>query len=163
MPRYTACTYFWYVCIQAFLMYYWLSWEGIIVLSFLMFFDTIFGVWKVYVMEWHKWWHWFSSRRLRIWIICKVSIITSIILFALAFSNMVELLWSDVDKAQITSFVIWPITWLLIGGELVSVIQNVLIIRKREYIPERDAVTEILSWVLNTLKKAVQERTKDIP
>jgi hypothetical protein len=39
------------------------------------------------------------------------------------------------------------------------VVQNTIMIRQQKYIPERDAITAVLWWILDIFKRFIEKRT----
>lgn len=136
------CIYGLYACVIGVLWYYGIDAEWMIILTALMIFDVIFGVTKSYVLE--SWTNkdWFSTHKLKIWLISKVSIFCVFILFWVLLKYVT---WSSVAMDITTMWVLW----IFIVAEFISVLQNVIMIRTGKAIAERDA----LSYWLNMLYK----------
>jgi phage-related holin len=92
---------------------------------------------------------WFESSYLWWWIATKVLLIWIILLFGVAVK--IGLDWA-VDISWIAS----SFLWFLIVAEIISIIQNTLIIKTGEKIEERDAVSFVLNLVLDTLRKILK-------
>lgn len=94
----------------------------------------------------------FNSSDAMWWTIAKV-----LMLIILMFFNHMSKSWFS------TSFIthwVGGLLWFLTRAEVVSVIQNYLMIRTGEKIKERDAVTEIWNVILDSIRSALQSIKK---
>lgn len=151
MTRYSVCTYWLYLCVTGFLTYYWLSGEWLILLSVLMVVDVVLWITKSWVLN-RQDPERFSSDKLKVGVSAKIAILVLILLLAV-------ILWY-LSRAEVVTFVIIDVALgLFVCAEFVSVIQNVIMIRQQKYIPERDAITAVLWWMLDLFKKFIEKRT----
>lgn len=115
----------------------------------LMAFDTV--VWMAKAIRIWK----FQTKKMIWWLISKVFII-GIILFVWASLKIFS--W------EITEFVNTSITfimWVLWFWELVSIIQNVIVVRTWKDMEERDAVWMVLSYLYNKMRRIIQSIADD--
>lgn len=152
MNRYSVCTYGVYACVIAFMTYHKIDGQGFITLAVLMVFDTIFGVAKAYILRDGDA-AWFSTHRLKMWVISKVCILITVLLLAMVISYITQ-------QEQVVSITTSSILWLFIVAEFVSVVQNVIAIRQREPIEERDAISAVLNWLLCQIRTFLETKTK---
>lgn len=136
-----------------------IDWYAFVILAILLVADTILWVGKSYVLEGHTDKR-FSSRKLKVGVISKTAILLLVLLIGLAISVR---LW---DSARVDSARVFvnSILWLLIAWELISIIQNVIIMKTKEPMEEWDAVSAVLKFALWVVKKQVQEKIDhDLP
>lgn len=131
-------------CIWAIL---WMHYISFIFLTIVMLFDTITWTTKS-IRLWI-----FRSNRLTRWIISKILILLLILIFAVASHNIYPSITRD------DSFV-WLIIWMLWVAELISSVQNIIMVRSWEHIEERDAVSFVLSSVLWILREKLEGMKK---
>lgn len=136
--------YIMWSCIWAIL---WMHYMSFIFLTVVMLFDTITWTAKS-IRLWE-----FRSNRLTRWIISKILILLLILLFATASHNIYPTITRD------DSFV-WLIIWMLWVAELISSVQNIIMVRSWEHIEERDAVSFVLSSVLWILREKLEGMKK---
>ena len=149
------CTYITLACIFIFL---WDAWYGLWemgLISFLMVLDTIFGIassyalWDVGKKKYYEDWKvindWFSSTILKVGLMWKIATL----LVPLALIVLVQIAW-------------WEINWLIkilitgiAGAEVISIIQNMIMIKTKKKIKEVDALTMVMQWVLWVVKKFI--------
>ncbi len=151
MTRYAICTYWFYLCVTGFLTYYWLSGEWLIILAVLMVADVVLWITKSWVINKENP-EWFSSDKLKVWVAAKVAIIILIILLAIVIGWLYR-------NTEITFLIVDVALGLFICAEFVSVVQNTIMIRQQKYIPERDAITAVLWWILDIFKRFIEKRT----
>ena len=151
MTRYAICTYWFYLCVTGFLTYYWLSGEWLIILAVLMVVDVVLWITKSWVINKENP-EWFSSDKLKVWVAAKVAIIILIILLAIVIGWLYR-------NNDVTFLIVDVALGLFICAEFVSVVQNTIMIRQQKYIPERDAITAVLWWVLDVFKRFIEKRT----
>lgn len=136
--------YLMWSCIWAIL---WIHYVSFIFLTVVMLFDTVTWTAKS-IRLWE-----FRSNRLTRWIISKILILWLIMVFAVASHN----LYPEIKRDD--SFV-WLLIWMLAIAEIISSIQNVMMIRSWEHIEERDAVSFVLSSVLWILREKLEGMKK---
>lgn len=125
-----------------------------VILAILLVADTILWVGKSYVLDGHKPER-FSSRKLKIGVISKTAILFLVLLVGLAMS---------VRLGETARIFVNSVLWLLIAWELISIVQNVIVMKTREPLEEWDAVSVVLKWLLSFVKKTVQEKIEhDFP
>lgn len=151
MTRYAICTYWFYLCVTGFLAYYWLSGEWLVILAVLMVVDVVLWITKSWVINKADP-EWFSSDKLKVWVAAKVAIIILIILLAIVIGWLYR-------NNDVTFLIVDVALGLFICAEFVSVVQNTIMIRQQKYIPERDAITAVLWWVLDVFKRFIEKRT----
>lgn len=127
-------------CIWAML---WMHYISFIFLTIVMLFDTITWTTKS-IRLWI-----FRSNRLTRWIISKILILLLILIFAVASHNIYPSITRD------DSFV-WLIIWMLWIAELISSIQNIIMVRTWKHIEERDAVSFVLSFINESLRDKLE-------
>ena len=127
-------------CIWAIL---WMHYISFIFLTIVMLFDTITWTTKS-IRLWI-----FRSNRLTRWIISKILILLLILIFAVASHNIYPSITRD------DSFV-WLIIWMLGIAEMISSIQNIIMVRSWEHIEERDAVSFVLSFINESLRDKLE-------
>lgn len=136
------CIYGFYACAIGLLSYYNIDSEGLLILTLLMTFDVIFWVAKSFVLEWADNPYWFSTHRLKVWVISKLSIFCIFILFWI----LLQYVTGSSSTMNITT------SWILaifIVAEFISVLQNVIMIRTWKEIAEWDALSYWLSMLYN--------------
>lgn len=153
MSRYAVCAYWLYLCFIGFLNYYWVSLEWFTILWVLMVTDTILWIGKAYAL-YRATPDRFSTDKIILGVMKKASILMVLMLLAASLGFMSQ-------QSEITFFLIDAILWMLICAELISNIQNALMIRRQKYIPERDAMGVVLEWILGALRKIVENKTKN--
>lgn len=118
-----------------------------VVLSSAMFIDTFFWFLKsirIGTMQ---------SRRLGWGILSKFTIL-AFILFLSAVSNQAfpEILWDQ--------NIVHGIMWILVVAEVISMVQNLIVIKTWEHIEEFDAVTKALKFILATFRNTFEVKMK---
>ena len=143
----TTISYFLYTawaCIWTILgMHYMLF----IFLTVVMIFDTL-----AWTAKGIRLWE-FRTGRLTWGIIAKLFILWLVLIFwAASHTIFPTITWDD-------SF-LWLVIWMLAIAEIISSIQNVMMIRSWEHIEERDAVSFVLSSVLWILREKLEGMKK---
>lgn len=137
------------MCYSAYIIWacVWLIfWEEVLwfyILMSVLLFDTItwiakavrFGVFRSNDMIW--------------WIISKIFMIWIVIMFAI-------IMQSKFPDSILPSHILSWLMWLLIVAEIISIIQNTMMVKTWVRIEEWDAVTFVLSTILNKLKTTLQ-------
>lgn len=116
-------------------------------LTILMLADTILGMFKAWRVARENS-AWFSSRKLKVWVVSKSSIL--VLILCLWFVTKVVLPTSD-RWDNLVSVVLW----LLCVAEFISIIQNTIVIRTWTETNEYDAISRVLSWLLEKMKNAI--------
>lgn len=159
MPLYEKIIYWSYAGVIALIQHYNLDSEWFIILTVLMWFDTLFWVTKAYVLYSKDNPGRLSSRRLKIWVISKISILMLVALFWM-------ILWYVTDINDISTMSITTILWILIVAEFISILQNVMMIRSGEEMKEWDAISFVLNSIYGTFTKALERAVQqkiDLP
>jgi len=150
MSNLQTAIYWAYASVLWLFNYYGINGEAFVILSVLLIADTAFGVMKSFVLFWEES-SWFSSRKFKVWVISKFAIMLFVVLLALATSQWT---WDD----SIANIIVSSTLWLLIVAEFISIVQNIIMIRTKKEIEEWDAVTMVLTYVLDIMKKFIWEK-----
>lgn len=146
----TYCSYALYACIIGLIAHYNLPWEWLVILGVLMIADTILWIGKSFVLYNGDDNNWFSSHKMKIGVLSKMaivitSVLTGVCIFYLTRSEIVTGMLADI------------FIWLLVSAELISVIQNSIMMHTGKQIEERDAISEVLTWILERIKKILSD------
>ncbi len=155
MTRYSFCAYGAYACVIAFMNYHKIDGQGFATLFVLMVFDSIFGIAKAYILRDGDA-AWFSTRRLKMWVISKVSILITVILLAMVVSFVTQ-------QERVVDITASSMLWLFIVAEFISVVQAVIAIRQGKHIEERDAISAVLNWFLCQIRTFLENKIKPEP
>lgn len=118
-----------------------------IVLTSAMLFDTLFGVLKSLRLKN------FNSWTLWRWAVSKLAI--------LSFILFIWIVWTHAYPAlQWNENVIWWLFWILLVAEIISILQNIIVIKTWEHIEEYDAVTDTLRFIHKTIIGILKEKIK---
>ena len=145
----TICSYAIYACVVGIISYYNLPWEWLALLAILLLSDTAFWIGKSYILYWHEFGR-FSSHKLKRWVLAKMSIIICAVLIGICVSYL--------TKHNIVSGLLADVfIWLLIGAELISLIQNSIMIHTEKEIDEFDAISLVMTRMLNKFKSLIDK------
>lgn len=145
----SICSYALYACIIWLITYYDLPWEWLAILSVLMLADTILWVGKSYVLWADS--TWFSSHKMKVWIMSKMAILIAATLAWISISY--------ITKSQEISWMLADIfVWLLVAAELVSIIQNSIMMHTGKQVEEWDAISLVLTWLLKQIKDFLSDK-----
>ena len=148
------CTY---ITISCLFSYLWIEFEAMILLFMLLFTDTIFGIAKSYVLyndptatyeDWTPRNKWFNSHKLKIGVLSKILLLIIPPLVAWVF----KINWIN------AWFLISGWLWLLCVAELISIIQNFIMIRTGKEIEEFDAITFVLKKILSFIREFLESK-----
>ena len=114
-----------------------------------MFLDVVFGIGKAYVLQSDN--TRFSSHKLKVWVMAKMSILVLMVMLAVVLGRITKI-------EEVTIVVIDVSSWLFVVAEFISVIQNVMMIKLRKQIQEWDAVTAVLTFILEKMKKLIDDK-----
>lgn len=145
MTWFNAACYFGYCAIAATFAYFGISWEMFAIYTAFMILDTIFGIIKCYVLYADKDKHWFSSHKLKIGVLGKVTLLFVPVMFSLTTRTIGYPDWSE----YLTG---WALG-IFIVSEFISVLQKVIAIQKKEEISEFDAMSALMSTMLGIIQQ----------
>ena len=121
----------------------WMHYLSFIFLTVVMIFDTLAWTAKS-IRLWE-----FKSWRLTRWIIAKIFILWLVLVFWAASHNVFpSITWDD-------NF-LWLVIWMLSMAEVISSVQNIITVRSWQHIEERDAVSYVLSGILEILRNKLE-------
>lgn len=126
----------------------WMHYLSFIFLTVAMVFDTLAWTAKS-IRLWE-----FKSGRLTRGIIAKLFILWLVLVFWAASHTIFPTITRDDNF-------LWLVIWMLAIAEVISSIQNVIMVRSWEHIEERDAVSVVLSSILSMLRNKLEWMKKE--
>lgn len=147
------CTYFAFSCMIAYLEFKWYSTVKMLILTCLFCFDIVTGIYKSYALwtVWEKEYYdngkvkntWFNTTVLKVGILWKIMLL----LIPVAFIWLTHLIGIELIR------MIAPFIALIWAAEFISIVQNFIVARTKRSIQEFDAISFVLWWVLDVVKK----------
>lgn len=125
-----------------------------VMLTAFMIIDTIFWVAKAWRLESGTNPDWFSTKKLTIWFFSKIFILICIMsLGALTKQVLPDTEWNE---RTITG-----IMWLFSVAQLISMVQNTTVFHTWVAMNETDAITKVMSFILNKLKSFLEDKVNE--
>jgi len=123
------------------LAYIWIETSIICLILILMAWDTL--TWVIKSIKLHD----FNSRRLIWWLVSKMLVVCAVLL---TWATLQTFSW---EATPLVTVSISAIMWMIWFGELMSSIQNIIVVRTWEKIKEVDVVWQTLNYIYKTIRK----------
>ena len=136
----------WWLTLWAFLEYFWISSETLIILSVMLLLDWIFGVVDAYIQGNLK------SKIMWLWLVKKLT------RWCFPFIVIGVLRWAWFSSTELIATVMLSI---MIVAEGYSIIWHIYTINYKQELPEIDALKLLFQWIAKIFKEKVDESLKD--
>lgn len=138
----TLC-YAWYIIWACIGLLFWAETASFYILMTVLAFDTITGITKSVRLKRFK-----TSDAIW-WVISKIFMVMLVMLFSIISQNKFP---ANERPEHISSWIMW----FLIIAELISSIQNIIMVKTGIEIPEWDAVSFVYNGIIDKLRKVLQ-------